>query len=267
MKLRKAALGPQIPVRRDEDGRVVVLEVPLTPLDAAAVREELSLRLAAGERGLVVFTPDAHASAWALLDDKRAALYRRADYVLCDGAGLAWSSRVLGCPVPRTPGVDTAWELCRLARELDWSVYLLGGRPGVAALAAGRLHKELPGIRLTGHHHGYFQGQGPAGQVSSLTPDLLLVGMGCPRQERWILEQRHGGAGILMGVGGALDLWAGFHRRAPRSLRNVGLEWAWRTLREPRRATRLWAIPFIIYQTGICRLRLFLQYRTPAPGN
>ncbi|MFO8033974.1 MAG: WecB/TagA/CpsF family glycosyltransferase [Candidatus Bipolaricaulota bacterium] len=259
MRLRTALLGPKTPVTQEASGRVVLLEVPLTPLSLDTAVEELATRIAGGQRGVVVFTPDAHASALALLHRGRADLYREADLVLCDGAGLAWASRLLGHPVPRAPGVDVAWDLCRRAAELNWSVYLLGGRPGVAELAARQLQKRMPGIRVTGAHHGYFTDAGPLDELSTLAPDLLLVGMGCPRQERWILENRRIGAGIAMGVGGALDFWAGSCPRAPLTLRRMGLEWAWRTLHQPLRVRRLWAVPFLLYQAGIGWLRLRTQ--------
>ncbi len=255
MILRRAILGPDVPAAKCADGRVVLLDVPFTPLGLNSAVEEFTARLAAGQRGIAVFTPDAHAASRAVLCCRWREFYRRADFVLCDGAGLAWSSRVLGYPVPRAPGVDVAWALCRRAQERGWSVYLLGGRPGIASLAAKNLAQQFPGLHIAGFHHGYFSGRGPADRLSILAPDILLVGLGFPAQEQWIAENRGSGAGLLMGVGGTLDLWAGLHPRAPLPLRRAGLEWAWRALRQPRRAARLWAVPFVLYHTGLAWLR------------
>jgi len=252
--LKRTILGSARPLRVGQ-GRVELFGIPFTPLDIPGLVEAVFSRLARGERGITLFTPDAWATSRAILEPKLVDLYRQADLVACDGVGVAFAARALGAGLPRAPGADLAWALCARAAEEGRTVYLLGGRPGVAARAAGRLAERLPGLRISGTHHGYFSGAGPVGEIRRLRPDLLLVGMGFPKQERWILTHRDCGPGLLMGVGGTLDFWAGRVPRAPVPLRKLGLEWAWRAAVQPHRLVRLWCVPFLLYQTLIARLR------------
>ena len=188
-KLKRALLGHPRPLRVN-GGRVELFGIPFTPLDIPGLVEAVFSRLARGERGITLFTPDAWATSRAILEPKLVDLYRQADLVACDGVGVAFAARALGAGLPRAPGADLAWALCARAAEEGRTVYLLGGRPGVAARAAGRLAERLPGLRISGTHHGYFSGAGPVGEIRRLRPDLLLVGMGFPKQERWILTHR-----------------------------------------------------------------------------
>lgn len=253
VKLKRAVLGPPRPLRVDR-GRVELFGIPFTLLDLPGFVDELAARLKRGQRGLALFTPDAWAVSRAILEPELAELYRSADLVACDGVGVAFAARVLGHPIPHVPGADLAWALCARALREGWSVYLLGGRPGVAERARGRLERAFPGIRVVGTHHGCFRGAGPEEEIARLSPDLLFVGMGFPRQERWILAHRRL-AGLLMGVGGTFDFWAGRVPRAPKPLRRAGLEWLWRAAVQPRRIVRLWCVPFLLYHTLLGRLR------------
>ncbi len=254
-KLIRALVGPPEPVRL-EAGQVELFGIPFSGLDLAGFLEQVFSRLRQGERGIALFTPDAWAVSRAILEPELADLYRRADLVACDGAGVAFAARSLGAPLPWVPGADLAWALCVRAREEGRSVYLLGGRPGVAARAAAHLTRRLPGLVLAGWHHGYFSGAGPVDELRRLRPDLVFVGMGFPKQERWILGNLGCGAGFLMGVGGTLDFWAGRVPRAPLPLRKWGLEWLWRAAVQPHRVRRLWCVPFLLYQTLIAKLKV-----------
>ncbi len=257
-KARLALLGPGEPaLPRGE--RIQLFGIPFFPAPLEEIAGLLRSWLGTGRRGIAVFTPDAWAVSRTILSPGLTELYREADLVVCDGTGLALASRVLGLPLPRIPGADLAWELCSLAKEEGLSVYLLGGKPGVAERAARRLGSAFPGIEVVGVHHGYFSSPGPAAEIAEKRPDLLLVGMGFPRQERWILAHRHLGAGVMVGVGATLDFWAGRVPRAPRPLRRVGLEWLWRAAVQPRRVARLWCVPFLLYQTTIAKIRLWLS--------
>ena len=220
--------------------------VPFDPLNQRAFVAEILRRLARGERGLVVFTPDARALSLAILSPDIRDLLRRADLVACDGVGIALAARAFGVRLPRVTGVDLAWELCRAAEGRGLSVYLLGTRQRLLARAVARLREAFPRLAIAGYHHGYFSGAGPVGEIRGLAPDLLLVGLGFPKQERWILTHRECGAGALIAVGSAFDIWAGRFPRAPMWVRRAGLEWLWRAGQDPRRIKRLWAVPFLL---------------------
>lgn len=251
--------GPTPPIRQ-RGKRLELWGVRFTPFPLPKLIEELRDRLRAGERGIVIFTPDARAFSLAILRKDLRVLLNEAEYVVCDGVGVSLAARAFGARLPRVAGVDLAWELCRMAAEEGLSVYLLGARPEEVKKATTALTAAFPGLRLVGHHHGYFRGAGPVEEIRALSPDLLFVGMGFPKQERWILAHRRCGAGILMGVGSTFDIWSGRFPRAPRWVREVGLEWLWRAFQDPRRVRKLWAVPFLL----VCIAWSWIRWHTKA---
>jgi N-acetylglucosaminyldiphosphoundecaprenol N-acetyl-beta-D-mannosaminyltransferase len=175
-------------------------------------------------------------------------ILRRAALVVADGVGIVWGARRLGHPLPgRVAGIDLAERLCGEAAGRGWPVCLLGGAPGVAAEAAAQVRRRYPGIQIPTTLHGYFGDGGEADVIQTVRAAgaaLLLAGLGSPRQERWLDRHLAGlGVSVAMGVGGALDVWAGRVRRAPRLVQAMGLEWCYRLLRQPSRLRRQLTIP------------------------
>ena len=125
-------------------------------------------------------------------------------------------------------------------------VFLLGGKDGVAPLAASHLQEKYPSLRICGSYWGYFEKDGEEnrrvlGMIRACRPDILLVCFGFPMQELWIRENLPmlPSVRVAVGLGGSLDVWAGKVRRAPTVLQAHGLEWAWRMAAEPRRMKQL----------------------------
>ena len=176
-----------------------------------------------------------------------ASLIRSADLLVADGVGLVGAARLLGKgKLQRYPGIDLATDLLEHCRASKVKVYLLGAEPGVARLAAANLTGKLAGLNICGVRDGYFsegQAAAVATEIGELQPDLLLVGMGFPRQEKFIAAHREAlGSPLMIGVGGALDVFAGRQRRAPRLIQRMGLEWAYRVARNATRFRRLAAL-------------------------
>lgn len=185
-------------------------------------------------------------------DPELRAVLEESALVVADGIGVVWASRVLGTPVPeRIAGIDLASQLIAEAAHQGRSVALVGGQPGVADEAARRLREKHPALRVSAAFHGYFseaEGESVVARVAEAAPDLLLVGLGAPKQELWIHRNlRRLNARVAMGVGGALDIFAGRARRAPVAWQRLGLEWAYRLLRQPWRAKRMMALPRFVF--------------------
>jgi len=185
-------------------------------------------------------------------DQELLELCRRADIVTADGVGIVWACRVAGQPVPeRVTGIDLMLRLAERAAAENWSVYLFGAAPGVAAEAADRLSRDFPGLRIAGARHGYFQEDEEdriADDIKKVRPDLLFVALGAPKQEIWI-DRNFGkfGAGVAVGVGGSFDVLAGRVRRAPRWVRQLHLEWLSRLLLDPTRWRRQLILPLFAW--------------------
>ncbi|MGI9146813.1 MAG: WecB/TagA/CpsF family glycosyltransferase [Chloroflexota bacterium] len=173
-----------------------------------------------------------------------------ADLAVADGMPLVWLSRLRGQPLPeRVAGVELVIASCRLAAELDRSVFLLGAGPGVAEAAGRRLQSLQPGLRVAGAYSppiGPLQreeNQRIVDMVRLSGADFLFVALGAPRQDVWIREhQAQLQMPIAMGVGCVLDLLAGAVSRAPLWMQRAGLEWAFRLSREPQRLWRRYLV-------------------------
>ena len=174
------------------------------------------------------------------------AFLNSADLVFCDGAGVVLGARILGYTIPqRITYADWMWQLVEFAASEEFTLFLLGGRPGVVDKAADRLRERFQTVRIAGTHHGYFdktlgsaQNEAVIRQINIAAPDILVVGFGMPIQERWLLENwRQINAGVALPAGAVFDYVSGELRRAPRWMTDHGLEWLGRLLIEPQ---RLW---------------------------
>lgn len=169
--------------------------------------------------------------------------------VLPDGIGIIHGARILGTPLKeKVPGIDFAQALmARMAAE-GMSVFLLGAKDGVAQQAAERLKERFPGLVIAGTHHGYFSEDEPIiNIINEAEPDLLLVCLGAPKQEFWMRNNAEKlNVGLMAGLGGTLDVFAGKVRRAPDSWQRLGLEWLYRLIREPRRIKRMIKLPLFL---------------------
>ncbi len=178
-------------------------------------------------------------------------LLNRGDLVVPDGHGIVWAGERLGCPFPeRVPGIDLIQALAVRAADAGWRLYLLGGAPGVAEAAAVNLQRQHPGLQVVGTGHGYFTGAElpeVLDRIRAAHPDLLLVGMGFPKQECFIRDHRQDlGSSVAVGVGGSFDVISGRLRRSPVWIQRLRLEWLYRAFQEPARWRRLLVLPRFI---------------------
>jgi len=172
----------------------------------------------------------------------------RADLNVPDGVGLLWAGRVLKQPLrERVPGVELMEALAARAAERGWKIFLLGAAAGVAERAAAVLRARYPGLIVAGTFAGSPRPEDAPLILERLRrarPDLLFVAYGAPQQDLWIARhQPELGIPVAMGVGGAFDFIAGVVPRAPRWMREAGLEWLYRFIRQPWRWRRMLALP------------------------
>ena len=178
-----------------------------------------------------------------------------ADLVLADGIGVVYSAKIQGTPLKgRVPGIEFAADMLACLNERGGRLYLLGAKPGVAEEAGRRIVEQYPNITLCGTQDGYFKDEEAALlKVAAARPDLLFVCQGAPKQmARW---GRHTGARLAIGLGGALDVFAGKVERAPESWQRLGLEWAYRLKKEPQRAGRMAKLPLVLVKAAGRRLK------------
>lgn len=211
-----------------------------------------------GEKPHLVVTPNAEIVQLAGKDPELARLIAGADLVIPDGVGVVYASRILGRPLKgRVPGVDFAAALMDRMAAGGQRLFLLGAKPGVAEEAAQKLAEAHPGLTVCGTHDGYFPEDGPvADAIRQSGADAVFVCLGAPKQEKWISKNGGAtGAKLLIGLGGSLDVFAGRVERAPEKWQRLGLEWLYRTLKEPARLKRVVKLPLFLCSAVGARIK------------
>ena len=171
--------GPT-PLIRQRGKRLELWGVRFTPFPLPKLIEELRDRLRAGERGIVIFTPDARAFSLAILRKDLRVLLNEAEYVVCDGVGVSLAARAFGARLPRVAGVDLAWELCRMAAEEGLSVYLLGARPEEVKKGGDGAHRGFSGATFGGPPSRLLPRCRPGGGDQGPLPGSFVRGHGFP---------------------------------------------------------------------------------------
>jgi N-acetylglucosaminyldiphosphoundecaprenol N-acetyl-beta-D-mannosaminyltransferase len=227
--------------------RVNILDLYVHKITMGGTMESIETFIEAeGSHMVVTFNTEMAVMAQGDLELKEAIL--KADLVVPDSVGILWAAHFYGQAMPeRVTGVDLIYSLLDLGSQKGWRIYLLGGEPGVAQKAGQTISEKFPGMEVVGAHHGFF---GPEeeehiiGGINDSMPDILLVGMGVPKQEKWISRNLSFlNVSVAIGVGGTLDILAGKSTRAPLWVQKVGLEWLYRILRQPQRLPRALALP------------------------
>ncbi len=246
----------------------IEIDVVRMPEAVAQIREWISNR---DLRCRYVVTPNVdHAVMFQENEELRRA-YGEAGLVLADGAPLVLASRWLGKPLPeRVAGSDLVPALFdATSARLPLRVFLLGGAPGVAERAAANLAARWPAVRVVGtasppkgFENDAAQNAAILGRIAKECPDVVLVGLGAPKQEVWVWRHRRAiAAPVVLCIGATIDFLAGERSRAPRWMRRVGLEWLYRLGTEPRRLGRRYA-----RDAGIFPRLIWKEWREKALG-
>jgi len=169
------------------------------------------------------------------------------DFVFADGSGVRIAAQQRGSLVRgNVNGTDMLPLLCQRARSENQSIFLLGAEPGVASLTATNLQRQYPGLHIAGTHHGYFDKQASCDVIHAINAtkaDILLVALGSPTQECWLQKYKSMlKVNTAISVGGLFDFYSGRIPRAPIWMREMGVEWVWRLLQEPRKKFRRYVI-------------------------
>jgi len=184
----------------------------------------------------------------SLQDDQQfKEVYRNAALVLCDSMPLLWASRILGTPLKeKISGSDLFPRVCEIASKRGWRLFFLGGREGAAAKAAVILQERYPGLQVVGTYcppfgfeHDEKENRKIVEMIKATKLDIIFVGLGAPKQEKWIYQYKDQyQVPVSIGIGASFEFVSGMVKRAPVWMQKVGLEWFWRLMMEPRRLWR-----------------------------
>lgn len=213
----------------------------------------------------LILNANVHCLNLAYRDKELRDLLNGAEIVFCDGAGVMLAARILGRRLPeRITYADWMWQLAAFSASEAFSLYFLGGRPGVARKAAERLGERHPELRVAGIHHGHFD-HGPGSpenekiirEINAAAPDILVLGFGMPLQERWLARNwERVDARVALTGGAVFDYVSGGLRRGPRVLTDNGFEWLARLLVEPGRLWRRYLLGNPLFLARVLRQRL-----------
>ena len=233
--------------------KISILGVKIDCLTKKMLHEKIE-KLLCSDTQTKIFTPNPEFIIKAEKNDDIKELLNSSAISIPDGIGVVFGSKILGTPLPeRLTGIDTAEFILDIAAKNNYSVFLLGGKEGVAKTARDKLEEKHQGLSVCGFHHGFFDIKGDQNNdiiamINNSGADVLFVCMGFPRQEKWIAENinKLHSVRLAIGLGGCLDVWSGNLRRAPLIFRKLSLEWLWRMMLEPKRIKFLSLIPIFI---------------------
>lgn len=238
-------------------GRINILGVGVDAVAVGELHGVIRHFIREGRRATIL-NVNAHCLNLAYRDPSLRRFLNAADVVFCDGAGVMLAARLLGGRIPeRITYADWIEALSDLAEAEEFSLYFLGGRSGVAEKAAMELRRSRPGLEISGARHGYFEkseNEAVVGEVNAASPDILIVGMGMPTQERWLMENRGElNVRVALAGGAVFDYASGVLRRGPRLLTDNGLEWLARLAIEPKRLWRRYLVGNPLFMLRVMR--------------
>lgn len=228
---------------KDKLPRIKVLNVPVTALKFEA-QIALMLEWAKTQKSRTVCVANVHMVVEAHQRPAFANILKNADMVTPDGMPLVWMMRLLGkLNQNRVAGLDIMLALCSQASKEGISIFLLGSELSILEQMKTKFKEEFPNLKIAGAKPLPFRQLTEAEDdaisqtINSSGAGIVFVSLGCPKQETWMTKQQGKVQAVMIGLGGAFPVYAGLKKRAPRFIRNAGLEWLYRLVQEPR---RLW---------------------------
>lgn len=245
--------------RHAERVRGLVLGVPIDVMtwDDAVTR---IMTMGAARTSSYVAICNVHVVVTASRDENYRRVIAGADMATPDGAPVAWTLRRLGFrEQPRISGPDLMWSLLGESERTGVSVYFFGSTEHTLSKLQERVRRDFPRLLIAGAESPPFRpdtgalDQDAADRINASGAGLVFVGLGCPKQERWMARHRGTVHAVMLGVGAAFDFHAGVVRRAPMWMQRHGLEWLHRLLSEPRRLWKRYLVTNSLFVMGVVR--------------
>lgn len=238
--------------------RVQVLQLPVDAVDREGLLDRVAQLIDGGGPATVAYL-NVHVANIAHGDPDLQRFLQGADLCYCDGSGIRLGARILGESLPeRMTGADWIWQLAARAEGL-WRLAWVGGEPGVAEAAIARLQERHPALEARGWHGYATDAELPAmlAEINAYTPQIVLVGMGTPIQERWVSRHRASlTAPVVWCLGATADFVTGKVSRGPQWMLDNHLEWLARLIVEPGRLWRRYLVGNPLFLARVLRERL-----------
>lgn len=233
---------------------ITILGVPIDRItrDEAGIITE-NLIKESNKSCKMIFAPNVEFIMYAQKDEEYFNILKQSSLSTPDSIGVIIGAKLQKKSFKeRIPGQSYFRKIIELSNEKGYSIYMLGGKPGIAEIAKENLEKIFQNVNIVGTHHGYFdenEEKEVIKEINRLEPNVLFVALGAPKQEKWIYEHRNElKVDVAAGQGGTYDYEAGRIKRAPVFIQKIGMEWFWRLCREPSRIKRQLVLPAYLFK-------------------
>ncbi len=262
---------PAMFFRQDEtefSDSIVIFDIEIVNIsmaDTIAYLKEIIMR---GERKRIYFVNPDCLNKSLVNEAYCKVLQQSSDMILGDGIGIVIASKIMKTPlIQNVNGTDLLPFLCEMSVNEGYGIYLLGAKPGIADAMKANLIQRYPGINIAGTQHGYFDRDKESEEViktiNKSRAEILLVAFGAPWQEMWIAEHydKINQANLLIGVGGLFDFYSQTKKRAPRWMRQIGMEWVFRLILEPGRMWKRYILGNPHFLAQVVKYNYMRKYR------
>jgi N-acetylglucosaminyldiphosphoundecaprenol N-acetyl-beta-D-mannosaminyltransferase len=234
------------------DKRLRILNIWVDPLTRKEAIKRAAEILKYGQRPHTVFASNPEKNFSIPKDPELYKVFAKADLLLPDGIGMVWAARILyGAKIERVPGAEFMEEICKLAAQEGYKIFVYGATEEVNRAAVEILPQRYPGLMIGGRAHGYLGPEKMSDLIQQINESgaaILFLALGSPKQEKWYATYCNSLENIrlVQGVGGTLDTIAGKVPRAPEIWQKCGVEWLYRLLLEPKRLKRQKILPLFM---------------------
>ncbi len=274
-----------------KDRKISKIRIPIVNIIGSSITAlplhsqiETILEWASNYESKVVCVANVHMLVEAYLRPEFSLVLKNADLVTPDGMPLVWMMRFMGVHRQnRVAGMDIILSLSQLASQRNVSVFFLGSQEAILQKIKAKLEQQFPNLKIAGMEPLPFRPLTPMEdeaiiqKINASGTSIVLVSLGCPKQEYWMHQHKDKIKAVMIGLGGAFPVFVGIHKRAPLWMRNSGLEWFYRLIQEPKRLwRRYWnTIPLFLWLAlkqllnsvfSIRTVRIYVEHRQ-SPGN
>lgn len=254
---------PQLEPAQRRSADMVIFGMPMHRVGVPELHEFIE-RAVRENRKSLIFNVNIHCMVLALSHPWLKGAMNEAHLVYCDGDGVRWGARLLGyAPPPKVGFTRWMWDLAAFCEKKKFRLYLLGGKPGIAAMAAEKMKQRYPDLEIAGTGHGYFKKEGPEGDqvidaINRSVAHILVIGFGMPVQEKWIMENWEKiQTNVFLPGGAVLDYAAGALGQAPAWMVAAHLEWLFRIWEDPKRLFGRYVYDIPVFFWNILKEKFF----------
>ena len=218
-----------------------------------------------GERPHTVFAVNPEKSFSVPKDPQLLETFRNADLLLPDGVGIVWAARTLfGTRLERVPGSEFIFDICKLAANNGYSIFIYGAKEETNRAAVNRLKKQFHSLKVVGRCNGYIREAEMSALVNRINKthaEILFLALGSPKQESWFAKYHRElkYVKVCQCIGGTLDTIAGNVKRAPEIWQKFSLEWLYRLITQPSRIKRQKVLPLFVFE--VLKMKLIEESR------